>query len=161
MSECTENTQEHQLLLEKVEKAEQKLEVHEDTLWKYCEEKGIDNTEGFEVQANDSYVVKQKKRRCHNAQQLLNNYKDQLHMCKESCENLDMRIKMKHQVINGLQDATEMVPVGSTPAPLQEITPLQSGSGKRKSPPSVVRMNLGISEGDTESGNGDGDITES
>ena len=90
MSECTENTQEHQFLLEKVEKAEQKLEVHEDVLWKYCEEKGIDNIEGFEVQANDPYVVKQKKRCCHNVQQLLNDYKDQLRMCKESHENLDM-----------------------------------------------------------------------
>ena len=90
MSERTENTQEHQFLLEKVEKAEQKLEVHEDALWKYCEEKGIDNIEGFEVQANDPYVVKQKKRRCHNAQQLLNDYKDQLRMCKEARENLDM-----------------------------------------------------------------------
>ena len=72
-----------------------------------------------------------------------------------------MRIKMKHQVIDGLQDANEMVAVGSTPAPLQEITPRPSGSGKRMSPPSVVRMNLGISEGDIKSGNGDGGITES
>ena len=72
-----------------------------------------------------------------------------------------MQIKMKHQVIDGLQDANETVAVGSTPAPLQEITPHRSGSGKRKSPPSVVRMNLGISEGDIESGNEDGDITES
>ena len=47
MSECMENTQEHQFLLEKLEKAEQKLEVHEDALQKYCEEKGIDNIEGF------------------------------------------------------------------------------------------------------------------
>ena len=37
MSEHTENTQECQFLLEKVEKAERKLEVHEDALWKYCE----------------------------------------------------------------------------------------------------------------------------
>ena len=123
MSEHTENTQEHQFLLENVKKAEQKLEVHEDALWKYCEEKGIDNIEGFEVQANDPYFVKQKKHRCHNAQQLLNDYKDQLRMCKEARENLDMRIKMKHQVIDGLQDANETVAVGSTPAPLQEITP--------------------------------------
>ena len=77
-------------MLEKVEKAEQKLEVHEDALWKYCEEKGIDDIEGFEVQANDPYVVKQKKHHCHNAQKLLNDYKDQLRMCKEACENLDM-----------------------------------------------------------------------
>ena len=161
MSECMENTQEHQFLLEKVEKAEQKLEVHKDALWKYCEEKGIDNIEGFEAQANDPYVVKQKKCQCQNAQKLLKDYEDQLHMCKEVCENLDMQIKMKHQVINGLQDATEMVAVASTPAHLQEITPHQSGSVKRKAPPSVVRMNLGISEGDIESGNGDGDITES
>ena len=83
-----------------------------------CEDKGIDNIERFEVQANDPYVVKQKKRRCHNAQQLLNDYKDQLRMCKEARENLDMRIKMKHQVIDGLQDANETVAVGSTPAPL-------------------------------------------
>ena len=61
MAERTENTQERQFLLEKVEKAEQKLEVHEDALWQYCEEKGIDNNEGFEVQPNDSYVVQQKK----------------------------------------------------------------------------------------------------
>ena len=161
MAERTENTQERQFLLEKVKKAEQKLEVHEDVLWKYCEEKGIDNIEGFEVQDNDPYVVKQKKRRCHNAQQLLNDYKDQLRMCKEARENLDLQIKMKHQVIDGLQDANEIVAAGSTPAPLQEITPRRSGSGKRKSPPSVVRMNLGISEGDIKSGNGDGDITES
>ena len=80
---------------------------------------------------------------------------------QRACENLDMQIKMKHQVVNGLQDATEMVTVTSTPAPLQEITPCQSSSVKRKVPPSVVRMNLGISEGDIESGNGDGDITES
>ena len=113
------------------------------------------------MQVNDPYVVKQKKRCCQNAHKLLNDYEDQLRMCKEACENLDMRIKMKHQVIDGLQDATEMVAVGSTPAPLQEITPHQLGSGKRKVPPSVVRMNLGISEGDIESGNGDGDITES
>ena len=104
MLECTENTQECQFLLEKVEKAEQKLEVHEDALWKYCEEMGIDNIEGFEVQANDPYVVKQKKCCCQNAQQLLKDYEDQLCMCKEACENSDMRIKMKHQVINGLQD---------------------------------------------------------
>ena len=89
-SECTENTQECQFLLEKVIKAEQKLEVHENALWNYCEEKQIDNIESFEVQANDPYVVKQKKRCCHNAQQLLNDYKDQLCMCKEACENLDM-----------------------------------------------------------------------
>ena len=44
-------------------------------------------------------------------------------MCKEVHENLDMQIKMKYQVIDGLQDATEMVAVMSTPAPLQEITP--------------------------------------
>ena len=44
-------------------------------------------------------------------------------MCKEAHENLDMRIKMKHQVIDGLQDATEMVVVVRTPAPFQEITP--------------------------------------
>ena len=123
MSECTENTQECQLLLEKVEKAEQKLEVHEDALWKYCEEKGIDNIEGFEVQANDPYVVKQKICWCQNAQKLLTGYEDQLHMCKEIHENLNMRIKMKHHVIDGLQDATEMVAIVSTPAPLQEITP--------------------------------------
>ena len=49
MVERTENTQERQFLLEKVKKAEQKLEVHEDALWKYCEEKGLDNIEGFEV----------------------------------------------------------------------------------------------------------------
>ena len=55
---------------------------------------------------------------------------------------------MKHQVIDGLQDANEIVAAGSTPAPLQEITPRRSGSGKRKSPPSMVRMNLGITEGD-------------
>ena len=90
MSECTENTQECQFLLEKVEKAEQKLEVHEDALWKYFEEKGIDNIEGFEVQANDPYVVKQKKCCCQNAQKLLNDYEDQLRMCKEACENWDM-----------------------------------------------------------------------
>ena len=83
MSEHTENTQECQFLLEKVEKAEQKLEVHEDSLWKYCEEKGIDNIEGFEGQANDPYIVKQKKRQCQNAQKLLKDYEDQLHMCKE------------------------------------------------------------------------------
>ena len=41
MSECTENTQECQFLLEKVEKAEQKLEVHEDVLWKYCEKREL------------------------------------------------------------------------------------------------------------------------
>ena len=76
MSEGTENTHECQFLLEKVENAEQKLEVHEDALWKYCEEKGIDNIEGFEVQANDPYVVKQKKHHCQNAQKLLNNYED-------------------------------------------------------------------------------------
>ena len=35
MSECMENTQEHQFLLEKVEQAQQKMEVHEDALWKY------------------------------------------------------------------------------------------------------------------------------
>ena len=125
------------------------------------EEKGIDNIEGFEEQANDPYVVKQKKRHCQNAQQLLKDYEDQLRMCKEAHENLDMRIKMKHQVINGLRDATEMVAVASTPASLQEITPRQSGSVKRKAPPSVVRINLGISEGNIESGNGDGDIMES
>ena len=153
MSDRTENTQECQFLLEKVEKAEQKLEVHEDALWKYYEEMGIDNVEGFEVQANDPYVVKQKKHCCQNAQKLLNDYEDQLCMCKEACENLDMWIKMKHQVIDGLQDATEMVAVASTPSPLQEITPRRSGSGKRKAPPSVVRMNLGISEGDMQSGN--------
>ena len=161
MAERTENTQERQFLLEKVEKAEQKLKVHEDALWQYCEEKGIDNNEGFEVQPNDSYVVKQKKRRCHNAQQLLNDYKDQLRMCKEARDNLDYQIQMKHQVIDGLQDGNEAIAAGSTPAPLQEITPCRSGSGKRKSPPSVVRMNLVITEGDVESGNGDGDITES
>ena len=61
MAERTENTQERQFLLEKVEKAEQKLEVHEDALWQYCEEKGFDNNEGFEVQPNDSYVLQQKK----------------------------------------------------------------------------------------------------
>ena len=44
-------------------------------------------------------------------------------MCKETRKNLDIRIKMKYQVIDGLQDATEMVAVASTPAPLQEITP--------------------------------------
>ena len=82
-------------------------------------------------------------------------------MCKEAHENLDMRIKMKHQVIDGLQDATEMVAVVRTPAPFQEITPCRSGLVKRKVPPSVVRMNLGISEGGIESGNGDGDIPES
>ena len=113
------------------------------------------------MQANDPYVVKQEKCRCQNAQELLTDYEDQLHMCKEVCENLDMRIKMKHHVIDGLQDATEMVAIVSTPAPLKEITPCRSGSVKRKAPPSVVRMNLGISEGDIESGNGDGDITES
>ena len=161
MAERTENTQERQFLLEKVEKAEQKLEVHEDALWQYCEEKGLDNNEGFEVQPNDSHVVKQKKRRCHNAQQLLNDYKDQLRMCKEACDNLDYRIQMKHQVIDGLQDGNEAIAAGSTPDPLQEITPRRSGSGKKKSPPSVIRMNLGITEGDVESGNGDGDITES
>ena len=64
MSEHMENTQEHQFLLEKIEKAEQKLEVHGDALWKYCEEKGIDDIEGFEEQANDPYVVKQKKHHC-------------------------------------------------------------------------------------------------
>ena len=111
------------IFVEKVEKAEEKLEVHEDTLWKYCEEKGIENIEGFEVQANDPYVVKQKKRCCQNAQKLLKDYKDQLRMGKEAHENLDMQLKMKHQVIDGLQDATEMVAVASTPAPLQEITP--------------------------------------
>ena len=63
-----------------MEKAEQKLEVHEDSLWKYCEEKGIDNIEGFEGQANDPYIVKQKKRRCQNAQKLLKYYEDQLHI---------------------------------------------------------------------------------
>ena len=68
---------------------------------------------------------------------------------------------MKHHVIDGLPDATEMMAVASTPAHLQEITPCQSGSVKRKVPPSVVRMNLGISEGNIESGNGDGGITES
>ena len=73
-----------------MEKAEQKLEVYEDALWKYCEEKGIDNIEGFEVQANDPYVVKQKRRRCQNAQKLLKDYEDQLCMCKEAHENLDM-----------------------------------------------------------------------
>ena len=161
MAERTENTQERQFLVEKVEKAEQKLEVHEDALWQYCEEKGLDNNEGFEVQPNDSYVVQQKKRRCHNVQQLLNDYKDQLRMCKEARDNLDYRIQMKHQVIDGLQDGNEPIAAGSTPGPLQEITPRRSGSGKRKSPPSVVRMNLGITEGDVESGNGDGDITES
>ena len=160
MSVHTE-TQECQFLLEKVEKAEQKLEVHKDALWKYCEEKGIDNIEGFEVQANDPYVVKQKKCQCQNAQKLLTDYDDQLCMCKEVHENLDMQIKMKHHVIDGLQDATEMVAVLSTAAHLQEITPCQSGSAKRKAPPSVVWMNLGISEGNIESGNGDGDITES
>ena len=72
-----------------MEKADQKLEVHEDALWKYCEEKGIDNIEGFEAQANDPYVVKQKKRRCQNAQKLLKDYVDQLHMCKESCGHVD------------------------------------------------------------------------
>ena len=108
------------------------------------------------MQANDPYVVKQKKHRCQNAQKLLKEYEDQLHMCEEACENLDMWIKMKHQVIDGLQDATEMVAVASTPAPLQEITPCRSSCVKRKAPPSVVRMNLGISEGDIESGNGDG-----
>ena len=113
------------------------------------------------MQPNYSYVVKQKKRRCHNAQQLLNDYKDQLCMCKEARDNLEYRIQMKYQVIDGLQDGNEAITAGSTPAPLQEITPHQSGSGKRKSPPSVVRMNLGISEGNVESGNGDGDITES
>ena len=51
---------------------------------------GVDNIEGFEVQANDPYVVKQKKRRCQNVQKLLNDYEDQLHMCKEARENLDM-----------------------------------------------------------------------
>ena len=126
MSECTENTQEHQFLLEKVEKAEQKLEVHKDVLWKYCEEKGIDNIEGFKVQANDPYVVKQKCQ-CQNAQKLLTDYEDQLYMCKEVHENLDMQIKMKHHVIDGLQDATEMVAIASTPALLQEITPHRSG----------------------------------
>ena len=54
-----------------------------------------------------------------------------------------------------------MVAVASTPAPLQEITPHRLGFVKRKTPPSVVRMNLGISEGDIDSGNGDGDIMES
>ena len=161
MSERTENTQEHQFLLQKVEKVEQKLKVLEDALWKYCEEKGLDNIEGFEVQPNDPYVVKQKKRRCHNAQQLLNDYKDQLRMCKEAHDNLDWRIQMKHQVIDGLQDANEIIAAGSTPAPLQEITSRRSGSGKRKSPPSMVRMNLGNTEGDVEFDNGDGDITES
>ena len=149
------------ILLEKVGKAEQKLEVHKGALWKYCEDNGIDNIEGFEVQANDPYIVKQKKRQCQNTQKLLKDYEDQLRMCKAAHKNLDMQIKMKHQVIDGLQDATEMVDVVSTPAPLQEITPHRSGSVKRKMPPSVVRMNLGISEGDIESGNGDGDITES
>ena len=95
MSECTGNTQELQFL----------------------------SIEGFEMQADDPYVVKQKKRCCQNAQKLLNDYEDQLHMCKEVSENLDMRIKMRHQVIDGLQDATEMVAVVSTPAPLQEIIP--------------------------------------
>ena len=113
------------------------------------------------MQANDPYVVKQKKHRCQNAQKLLKDYEDQLRMCKEASENLDMWIKMKHEVFNGLQDATEMVAIASTPAHLQEITPCQSGSVKRKVPPSVVSMNLGISEGDIESGNGDVDITES
>ena len=113
------------------------------------------------MQPNDPYVVKQKKRRCHNAQQLLNDYKYQLRMCKEARDNLDYRIQMKHQVIDGLQDGNETIAAGSTPAPLQEITPRRSGSGKRKSPPSVVRMNLGITEGDVKFGNGDGDITES
>ena len=113
------------------------------------------------MQPNDSYVVKQKKCRCHNAQQLLNDYKDQLRMCKEARDNLDYRIQMKHQVIDGLQDGNEAIAPGSTPDPLQEITPRRSGSGKRKLPPSVVRMNLGITQGDVESGNGDGDITES
>ena len=74
-------------------------------------------------------------------------------MCKEAHENLDMRMKMKHEVIDGLQDATEMVAVVSTPAHLQEITPCRSSSDKRKAPPSMVRMNLGISEGNIESGN--------
>ena len=132
---------------------------HDDN--QYCEEKGLDNIEGFEVQPNDPYVVKQKKYHCHNAQQLLNDYKDQLRMCKEARDNLDWRIQMKHQVIDGLQDANEIIAAGSTPAPLQEITPRRSGSGKRKSPPSMVRMNLGNTEGDVEFGNGDGDITES
>ena len=40
MSERTENTQEHQFLLERVERAGQKLEVHKDALWNYCEENG-------------------------------------------------------------------------------------------------------------------------
>ena len=88
MSECTGNTQEFQFL----------------------------SIEGFEMQADDPYVVKQKKRCCQNAQKLLND-------CKEVSENLDMRIKMRHQVIDGLQDATEMVAVVSTPAPLQKIIP--------------------------------------
>ena len=148
-------------MLEKVEKAEQKLEVHKDSLWKYCEAKGIDNIEGFEEQANNPYVVKQKKHCCQNAQKLLKDYEDQLCMYKEARENLDMQIMMKHEVIDGLQDDTEMVAVMSTPAHLQEITPHRSSSVKRKAPPSEVRMNLGISEGDIESGNGDGDITES
>ena len=113
------------------------------------------------MQAKNPYAVKQKKRHCQNAQQLLKDYEDQLRMCKEARENLDMGIKMKHQVVDGLQDATEMVAVVRTPAPLQEINPCRSGSVKRKVPPSVVRMNLDISESDIESGNGDGDITES